>query len=562
MHSAYMKKLILSGTALLSLLIAPIVLAQTYYPSSYTNCGSIPAGLSVGSRGTDVSNLQSFLVAQNYPGGGSWMITGYFGQATAAAVRNFQSMHGLPQTGMVDTSTAAAMSSCGGVGFPAYSVPTYPPLYPIPTTPVVPVYPVQYPYYNNYYGNTPVITSLSQNTGSAGSTITIYGVGFDQWSNTVHFGGTAVYNVASQNGTSLTVTVPNNYYSYSYAGTVVQITVQNSHGTSNAVSFTMYGNQYGCLPGQGGTYYSTSCGCPPQYTGGYNNSYNTYCPMPNTSTPIISYINPTSGGVGTIVNVYGSGFSASGNSVHFGPGIIANLPSFDGHGLSFTVPSYLSGYGSQPITLSTYQVSVGNAQGSISNAVPFTVTSLGSSSGAPVINSVTGPNSLAVGQQGTWTVNLSSGSNQYLTFNVNWGDQNTYPMTSTQSQSIFQTNSLTHTYYASGTYTIVFTVSNSFGQSNTYTTTVSVSGTSQYNAPVSIANMAFNPQTIYVQHGTTVLWSNNDGMAHTVTSDTGYFASGTLNPGATYSYTFNTPGTYTYHCSIHPQMVGTIIVTQ
>ena len=55
-------------------------------------------------------------------------------------------------------------------------------------------------------------------------------------------------------------------------------------------------------------------------------------------------------------------------------------------------------------------------------------------------------------------------------------------------------------------------------------------------------------------------WTNNDPVAHTVTSDNGVFASGNLSPGATFSYTFNTAGTYSYHCSIHTYMVGTVAV--
>ena len=62
-----------------------------------------------------------------------------------------------------------------------------------------------------------------------------------------------------------------------------------------------------------------------------------------------------------------------------------------------------------------------------------------------------------------------------------------------------------------------------------------------------------------VKAGTTVTWSNQDGTQHTSTSDTGIWGSKILNPGNTFSFTFSTPGTYTYHCEIHP-MTGTIVV--
>ena len=61
----------------------------------------------------------------------------------------------------------------------------------------------------------------------------------------------------------------------------------------------------------------------------------------------------------------------------------------------------------------------------------------------------------------------------------------------------------------------------------------------------------------------TVKWKNNDGVSpeHTVTADLGAFNSGPLGDTNTFSFTFTAPGTYDYHCTIHPTMVGPIIVT-
>lgn len=70
----------------------------------------------------------------------------------------------------------------------------------------------------------------------------------------------------------------------------------------------------------------------------------------------------------------------------------------------------------------------------------------------------------------------------------------------------------------------------------------------------------FTPSQITVNVGDTVVWQNTDGMAHTVTSYDGAFDSGTMQPGAVYSRTFTTPGTYSYRCVFHPGMVGTITV--
>lgn len=72
----------------------------------------------------------------------------------------------------------------------------------------------------------------------------------------------------------------------------------------------------------------------------------------------------------------------------------------------------------------------------------------------------------------------------------------------------------------------------------------------------------FSPSTLKVMIGVnnTVTWVNNDIVLHTVTSDTGLFNSNDLNSGQSWSYTFTTPGTYSYHCSYHPWMKGTVIV--
>jgi len=60
--------------------------------------------------------------------------------------------------------------------------------------------------------------------------------------------------------------------------------------------------------------------------------------------------------------------------------------------------------------------------------------------------------------------------------------------------------------------------------------------------------------------GTTVTWTNEDDMVHTVTSTTKVFSSSELNTGQSFSYTFTTPGTYPYFCALHPRMTATVIV--
>ena len=78
---------------------------------------------------------------------------------------------------------------------------------------------------------------------------------------------------------------------------------------------------------------------------------------------------------------------------------------------------------------------------------------------------------------------------------------------------------------------------------------------------VAIQNYAFGPHTITVRAGTTVTWTQQDEDSHTVTADDNSYSSQPMSFGQTYTHTFAAPGTYTYHCSIHPTMHGTVVVT-
>jgi plastocyanin len=76
---------------------------------------------------------------------------------------------------------------------------------------------------------------------------------------------------------------------------------------------------------------------------------------------------------------------------------------------------------------------------------------------------------------------------------------------------------------------------------------------------VSIQSFAFEPAILNVSAGTTVTWTNNKAVTHTVTFDDGSLNQ-ELAPGATVQKTFSTSGTFTYHCAIHSSMKGTVIV--
>ena len=78
---------------------------------------------------------------------------------------------------------------------------------------------------------------------------------------------------------------------------------------------------------------------------------------------------------------------------------------------------------------------------------------------------------------------------------------------------------------------------------------------------IKIANFQFNPGVTTVPAGTAVTWTNNDDDAHSVVANNKAFRSSPLDTGDSYTFTFSTPGTYAYHCGLHPQMVGKVVVT-
>lgn len=94
-------------------------------------------------------------------------------------------------------------------------------------------------------------------------------------------------------------------------------------------------------------------------------------------------------------------------------------------------------------------------------------------------------------------------------------------------------------------------------------TEAATQATSENVVNISIKGFAFNPDSLTVKVGTTVKWTNDDSVVHTVTSDTGLFDSGDLNPGDVFSFTFTAAGTYAYHCiPHHANMKGTVVVTE
>jgi len=79
-------------------------------------------------------------------------------------------------------------------------------------------------------------------------------------------------------------------------------------------------------------------------------------------------------------------------------------------------------------------------------------------------------------------------------------------------------------------------------------------------AEVEIEDFAFQPAEISVATGTEVVWKQRDAAPHTVTADDGSFDSGTMADRDEFMHVFDEPGTYAYHCAIHPAMTATVVV--
>jgi plastocyanin len=92
---------------------------------------------------------------------------------------------------------------------------------------------------------------------------------------------------------------------------------------------------------------------------------------------------------------------------------------------------------------------------------------------------------------------------------------------------------------------------------------VNVWALSANNTTVIIDGFGYFPAVLNITRGTTVTWMNKYPVAHRVTADNGSsvnFSSASLSTGATFVFTFNDPGNFTYHCDLHPTMKGAINV--
>jgi plastocyanin len=89
---------------------------------------------------------------------------------------------------------------------------------------------------------------------------------------------------------------------------------------------------------------------------------------------------------------------------------------------------------------------------------------------------------------------------------------------------------------------------------------VSAASAAAGKAEVKIDNFSFSPAALKVKAGTQITWTNGDDIPHTVVGDGQAFKSKVLATGEKFTFTADKPGTYSYACSIHPNMTGKVVV--
>ena len=98
------------------------------------------------------------------------------------------------------------------------------------------------------------------------------------------------------------------------------------------------------------------------------------------------------------------------------------------------------------------------------------------------------------------------------------------------------------------------------GSTSGTTTTAGSTATTAGGVGIVMKNLAFDPATVTIKAGESVIWTNLDSMNHTVVADNGEFKSGNLGQNATFTFKFDKAGSYPFHSGIHPSMTGTVVV--
>ena len=111
-------------------------------------------------------------------------------------------------------------------------------------------------------------------------------------------------------------------------------------------------------------------------------------------------------------------------------------------------------------------------------------------------------------------------------------------------------------------FTIPFTLSRYFGKRGEAAPSTAAPAGAVGATKAELRGMAFAPNRIEIAAGTTIVWTNNDPVVHTLTADDKSWDSGAIEPGQTWSHTFTQPGEFAFHCTPHPFMKGVLVVRQ
>jgi plastocyanin len=111
-------------------------------------------------------------------------------------------------------------------------------------------------------------------------------------------------------------------------------------------------------------------------------------------------------------------------------------------------------------------------------------------------------------------------------------------------------------------FTIPFTLSRYFGRRGEAAAKGGGGAAAAGATRAEMRTMTFSPKRLEIAAGTTVIWTNNDQLVHTVTADDGSWDSGAIEPGKTWTHTFTQPGEYSFHCTPHPFMKAVVVVRQ
>ena len=111
-------------------------------------------------------------------------------------------------------------------------------------------------------------------------------------------------------------------------------------------------------------------------------------------------------------------------------------------------------------------------------------------------------------------------------------------------------------------FTIPFTLSRYFGRRGTTAAKEAAASGGEGATKAEMRTMMFSPKRLEIAPGTTVRWTNNDQLVHTITADDGSWDSGPIEPGKSWSRTFTQPGEFAFHCTPHPFMKAVVVVRQ